>query len=37
MNIIEYKPNLFSSIFDEFYLPDFLIKLIMNVKYPILI
>ncbi len=34
MNIIEYKPNLFSSIFDEFYLPDFFNQTFNECKIP---
>jgi len=34
MNIIEYKPNLFSSIFDEFYLPDFFNQTFNECKTP---
>ena len=34
MNIIEYKPNLISSIFDEFYLPDFFNQTFNECKIP---
>ena len=34
MNIVEYKPNLFSSIFDEFYLPDFFNQTFNECKIP---
>ena len=34
MTIIEYKPNLFSSIFDEFYLPDFFNQTYNECKIP---
>ena len=34
MNIIEYKPNLISSIFDEFYLPDFFNQTFNEYKIP---
>ena len=34
MNIIEYKPNLVSSIFDEFYLPDFFNQTFNECKIP---
>ena len=34
MNIIEYKPNLFSSIFDEFYLPNFFNQTFNEYKIP---
>ena len=34
MNIVEYKPNLFSSIFDEFYLPDFFNQTFNEYKIP---
>ena len=34
MNIVEYKPNLFSSIFDEFYLPDFFNQTYNECKIP---
>ena len=34
MNIVEHKPNLFSSIFDEFYLPDFFNQTFNECKIP---
>ena len=34
MNIIEYKPNFFSSIFDEFYSPNFFNQTFIEYKLP---